>query len=275
MKNKSFYYRFFDTDEKLPVYLTQYGYHRYPSKKQIAHLIKDDYVLHLVVSGCGIYETQQGKYTFSEGQAFLLWPGTPVSYGVNENSNCSYLWIGLDGAGVEKFLKKTPFNKQTPVIDLLSVNKLANIIWQMISYVEKRDENYYLYSMMYKFMRTFLEEIKDKEAIPVDKNDICERVIKYIKDNLNNVNITKICKELYIDRTVLFKQFKKKYGISLQEYIYTYRMSIAQNLITQTNKSFKEIATECGYETYTGFCKRFSVFFGMLPSEYRKLTTKK
>ena len=219
MKNKSFYYRFFDTDEKLSVYLTQYGYHRFSSKKQITHLIKDDYVLHLVVSGCGIYETQQGKYTFSEGQAFLLWPGMPVSYGVNENSNCSYLWIGMDGAGVEKFLKKTPFNKQTPVIDLLSVNKLANIIWQMISYVGKGEENYYLYSMMYKFMRTFLEEIKDKEAIPVDKNDICERVIKYIKDNLNNVNITKICKELYIDRTVLFKQFKKKYGVSLQEYI--------------------------------------------------------
>ena len=88
------------------------------------------------------------------------------------------------------------------------------------------------------------------------------------------LNITKICKELYIDRTVLFKHFKKKYGISLQEYIYTYRMSIAQNLITQTNKSLKEIATECGYETYTGFCKRFSAFFGVLPSEYRKLTTK-
>ena len=274
MKNKSFYYHFFDINERLPIYLTQYGYRRFKSKKQMTHLIKDNYVLHIVVSGSGVYETSQGSYTFSKGQAFLLWPGMPVNYGVNANSNCAYIWIGLDGEGVEKFLEKTPFNKKKPVIDLISVNKMTNIIWDMISHKGQNEEKYYLYGKMYEFLQTFLDEIKDKDKIPIDNKDICDRVIRYIKENLNDVNITKICKELYIDRTVLFRQFKKKYGISLQEYIYTYRMSVAQNLITQTDKSFKEIATECGYETYMGFCKRFSHFFGMKPSEYRKYEKK-
>ena len=269
MKNKSFYYEHFGVNKKSPIYLTQFGYHRYSTKRQMTNLIKDDYILHIVISGSGVYETSQGKYTFSKGQAFLIWPGTPVNYGVQENSNCSYVWIGLDGEGVENFLNKTPFSRQSPVIDLLSVNRVNNIIWKMISEGGKRKEDYYLYSKMYEFLQVFLEEIKDREAVNVDQDDICERVVKVIKDNLKDINITRVCKELYIDRTVLYRKFKKKYGISLQEYIYTYRMSVAQNLITQTGKSLKEIATECGYETYTGFCKRFQAFFGTLPSEYR------
>ena len=62
---------------------------------------------------------------------------------------------------------------------------------------------------------------------------------------------------------------KEKKGITLRQYIISYRLKRSMKMLELTKKSVAEIAEECGFTDSSYFTKTFKANFNMTPKEYR------
>lgn len=84
------------------------------------------------------------------------------------------------------------------------------------------------------------------------------------------ISVTCMAKRIGVSRTHLSHCFKLIYQKSIQDYITSYRMEKAQELLIHTQKKIKEIAFLVGYKDELYFSKVFARLYGMSPSKYRK-----
>ncbi|MGD1844280.1 MAG: response regulator [Salibacteraceae bacterium] len=76
--------------------------------------------------------------------------------------------------------------------------------------------------------------------------------------------------ELALNRNSVHNKLKALTGQSAWQYIQTYRLSKAAELLHNTTDSINLIATETGFNNRQAFNKRFRSHFEMTPGEYRK-----
>ena len=63
-------------------------------------------------------------------------------------------------------------------------------------------------------------------------------------------------------------------GISFTEYLVTYRVNKARELLANSSAPYKEIAQAVGYTDYVQFSKMFKKRTGLTPGEYHKIVFK-
>ena len=74
--------------------------------------------------------------------------------------------------------------------------------------------------------------------------------------------------------TKLKASFKQLQGCTITEYIQERRMSQAEHLLINTDFTMGQIAEMIGYSTSSRFAELFKKSTGLLPMDYRKMTTK-
>lgn len=95
--------------------------------------------------------------------------------------------------------------------------------------------------------------------------------MKEIRQNYQKeISVTYMAEQIGISRTHLSHCFKLIYQKSIQDYITSYRMEKAQELLIHTQKKIKEIAFLVGYKDELYFSKVFARLYGMSPSKFRK-----
>ena len=98
-----------------------------------------------------------------------------------------------------------------------------------------------------------------------------EEIIKYINENYESINnIDEIAAHFYMSRYYLCHLFNKNLGVGLIAYLNTIKIRRACELLEGGQASITEIATSCGFNSSSYFCKVFKEEKGISPSEYRK-----
>lgn len=103
----------------------------------------------------------------------------------------------------------------------------------------------------------------DKQSSPVDF------IMEYIHVHyMDEITLTKLCSLTHINRTTLNKLFKQRTGQTIIDYLLTYRLRVAKELMAHTGLTLDEIArsTGFGYDTY--LIRQFTNKTGMTPSQY-------
>ena len=90
--------------------------------------------------------------------------------------------------------------------------------------------------------------------------------IKNCGEEISNTEIGAIFgyHPFYVSRVL-----KEKKGITLRQYIISYRLKAAKAQLRTSRKSVAEIAEELGFTDASYFTKTFRSVFGMTPKEYR------
>ena len=97
------------------------------------------------------------------------------------------------------------------------------------------------------------------------------QAIEYIKNNYwDGIHIYDIAKYLCIDRSYLYLLFHKYLEQSPQDYLATFRLTKASELLSTTTLSIESISNSCGYGDPATFSKAFKRWKSMSPSKYRK-----
>ena len=73
-----------------------------------------------------------------------------------------------------------------------------------------------------------------------------------------------------INRSYLYTLFQNYLGMSPQQFLTTFRITKARELLESTNYPIESIALSCGYSDALVFTKAFHAMKGMSPSKYRK-----
>lgn len=106
---------------------------------------------------------------------------------------------------------------------------------------------------------------------PLDKANILSIVLTYIDDNfLNNISLSDIAEECYVNKYYLSHAFRENFGMSVGQYIRSKRLDLAQKRIRETNLPISDIAGQCGFSDLTYFDRQFKKTAGLTPMQYRK-----
>jgi len=85
------------------------------------------------------------------------------------------------------------------------------------------------------------------------------------------ISISALAQRVGLNRNSLTEGFSSSYGLSPHQYLIKQRMERALSLIEADHISLAEIAASCGYANYPAFSRAFSEYFGMSPSQRRKI----
>jgi DNA-binding response OmpR family regulator len=108
----------------------------------------------------------------------------------------------------------------------------------------------------------------------VDK-DFIKDLQGVIEANLSepNFNVEELVKKLYIGRTTLYRKIQALFGASPTDFIKSYRLQRAAELLKSNFGSVREVAFEVGFSSRTYFTKCFKEKFHQLPSEFQASKT--
>ncbi len=101
-------------------------------------------------------------------------------------------------------------------------------------------------------------------------NDKLTDIFSFISDNaLNKLTIDEICKKTHISKYHLCRIFKENMGVTIGEFIKNRRLSVAKQMLLNTDYKMTEIAEKCGFTDSSFFTKVFSKELGITPSAFR------
>ena len=96
-------------------------------------------------------------------------------------------------------------------------------------------------------------------------------IVRYINDNYTEIDdIEQIAEKFYISKYHLCRIFNKNLGISLISYLNTIKIRGAVELMQSTDLNLTQIATRCGFNSSSYFCKVFKSEKGQTPAAYRR-----
>ena len=122
-------------------------------------------------------------------------------------------------------------------------------------------------SAMFKLILLKVLETADENALPAR---MVEELDNYIRENVSDeISNTEIGAIFGYHPFYISRVLKERKGMTLRQYIISYRLKQAKRLLELTDKSASDIAEECGFTDASYFAKTFKAAFGMTPKEYR------
>ena len=96
--------------------------------------------------------------------------------------------------------------------------------------------------------------------------------LSYIDDHFSyDISVKDIADFVGIDRTYLYRLFKKHLGMSPSKLLTDVRLKRAISLMEYNQLSVNEIAVSAGFYDLSHFSKAFIAEFGMSPGKYRSI----
>lgn len=121
-----------------------------------------------------------------------------------------------------------------------------------------------------------LLHIQRKYTLPDEKRveirphmqSVREAIALIRQDFSKKITLDAIAKSVYIDKYTLCREFKRATGQTVIEYVNSYRIQNAAQLISG-GYTVSEAARACGFENMSFFTRTFKKYMGCLPSGYR------
>lgn len=275
IRSKEFIYRSLEESEYYKVDFTQFGWQISSEETEVAPCVKKDYVLHFVVARKGTYIAGGRTMNVEKGQMFLLRPGEHVFYYHNKLTPWEYYWIGFNGEDADRLAAELGFGHGKLVLGVKNIESVVAIVRELCQPSEEGASPFYLKSRFFALLEILFSHVKKESGLKANDSVELYDAVEYIKKNVSeNITVSTLSTALSIDRTWLFRIFKKKYGVSPSEYISSYKLELAKEYLGETQLPIKVIAQNLGFDNYATFSKAYRKKYGVSAKEYRLETMK-
>lgn len=238
---------------------------------------RDEYIIHFIVSGRGLYSASGNTWSLSSGQMFLVCPNETVVYCSDSLNPWSYVWIGIKGFEAESILKQCGFTKNRLILPAPDASEYLTCFDGLFEHTTQTyADKFYRESVLLKLLSVLccnysqLSRNKNwQQSIPVN-NAYIDQAIDYINETyMHGITVSDIANHVGISRTYLNHVFQEEVNRSAQTFLIDYRMHRAARLLRDTSLSVKEISKSVGYNDQLVFSKAFKRTLGVSPREYR------
>ena len=152
------------------------------------------------------------------------------------------------------------------------IGKLATTILNcdMDSFVAK----FFLDAKAKEWLSITLDAYLKKEklqGISDSDEDSIKNVTNYINDHYaSDIPQKLLCEIAFMSKTSLKEKFRKKYNMSITEYIQRRRITVAEHILISADLKISEVAKAVGYTSHSRFSCLFKKYTGMFPNDFRK-----
>lgn len=214
------------------------------------------WTIHYVLRGYGRFTVNHNTYDVRPGQLFVTPAFAEHKLEADLVNPWEYMWLSFTIEG------PLPM-----ALDDVITCPQAQFIFESMKRSEALNAGRaaYMLGRIWRLFSALLESGENHEE------NYVEKAIEYIQHEYSRgITVQDVANHLNLNRSYLSTLFHKKIGITPSRYILDYRMSIANSLLTQHNKSVSIVATSVGYSDVFSFSKAFKRYFGTSPQAYTK-----
>lgn len=275
----SMLFSIFPNEKFIDLDLYQYGWEKCEPAHQYGPAARNHYLFHYIISGTGtLYaDNKEGEtitYAIRSGQGFLLYPGQISTYISNDKIPWEYAWIEFDGLRVKEMLDIAGFSLDKPVYHANFKEFRENMMNEMLYIANHSNEHpFHLIGHLYLFLDALTRSVARIRLESKGKMSdyYITEAINYIEQNFQyDISIGDVAKNCGIDRSYFGKIFHKYVGKTPQEFLISYRMMKATELLKLTDLSIADIGNAVGYSNQLHFSRAFKNTYGISPRNWRK-----
>lgn len=236
--------------------------HRDVNRKFPMHIHKS-FELICVTEGELTLITDAGSFNMKAGEAALLFPNHAHGYNTANYSDSFYYIFSISYVyDFYDFIKdKSCMN---PVFKYDEIKEITE-------YLENGGGNKYrIKSILYGICSQFLDAA---ELVNMNgKTDqLINSLVQYVQENFKDeISLKSAAKALGYDYNYLSGYLNDRLKTNFPAFLNGYRISHAEYLLLNTDKSITEIASLCGYDTIRSFNRNFVKITKTTPSEFKK-----
>lgn len=233
--------------------------------------VRPHYLIHFILNGKGIYQAGDKVYPVSKGEAFLILPNEITYYEADGEAPWEYAWAAFDGEESDGLLWSAGLKKDNLVCSIYRLEECRRYLEKMTErFQQSGHHEYELIGLFYLVFSTVAKTDYNERKAP--EQGYLDKALSYIRQNYSyDINVSDIARYVGIDRTYLYKIFKKHKNISVKKYLIQYRMLESKDMINNTDYTMTEIALSCGFNDLPTFCRLFKQAEGMTPTQYRQI----
>ena len=256
------------------VFVRETGWEVNAPTQKSENVKKTYYVFHYVVSGCGYYTIGDKTYKINAFTGFILPPDINLTYWADEEEPWQYYWVGMSGALVAEIVSNMKIGEDNNYI--FTVTRRDEFL-KTLERLCRGSQKFHNREIAYLFALGGLYEIlaylvDDAFSIKEKGEKLEDRIVRYVDKNYRTTSVGELSKVFYLDRSYIYKLFKKRVGISACGYILDLKLREALVLLEDGDLSVGEIAAKTGFNSCVNFCTQFKKRYGKSPGTWRKRT---
>ena len=268
----------FPSENFVDLGLYQFGWEQCDPSHSFGPAARNHYLFHLCLSGTGtlIASNTQGisvTYQIKSGQGFMVFPHQICTYIADHEIPWEYAWLEFDGLRAKETIELTGINWNQPIYKAQYKDIAETMKSEMMYIVNHKDASpFHLIGHLYLFIDSF---VRSSTSTQVSKgNSLRDFYIKeafsFIEQNFqNDITIEDIAASCGLNRSYFGKIFHENMGKSPQEFLISYRMTKATELLKLTNLSIADIGNAVGYPNQLHFSRAFKNVYGISPRQWR------
>ncbi len=263
----------FSTEESDDLYVYCCGLSQTLANHSFGPALKPHFMIHFVMSGKGNFTIGGNNYPLEKGYGFLIGPDELAYYVSDEKDPWTYVWVGFGGRRAEAIVSQLGLSLQQPAFKSDAGQTIYELVKDMMDHntfsVEDSLRRNGLLSMFLSVIASGISVSQRSDE--GSANYYVTKAQAFVRSNYcNPIKVTDIANYVCINRSYLYTLFEKTLGISPQQYLTSYRIAKATELLQLTQLPIESIAISCGYSDPLVFSKAFRQEKKMSPSAYRK-----
>lgn len=237
-----------------------------------------DWLIIFTLSGHGIIRNIDQEFSCKSGNISIFSAHIPHMYYTAEHSEWEMLWCHFNPKPEWKHLFQLPFQPNSvyrlEMENEQTYEKIESAFRRVVSYAQ---ETYNPYWEDLSF--NTLNEVLYLIAFANIRNshmfdNRVEVILQYLSEHyMEEIKIDNLAKLVCLSSSRLSHLFKNQVGESIVEILVKIRLKKSESMLKFTSRSITEIALAVGFNSLDYYTRKYSEFFGMTPSAYRKQFT--
>ena len=267
----------FPNENFVDLSLYQYGMEQCPPAYSFGPATRNHYLFHYVLSGTGRLIANDSKdisheYQIRSGEGFMIFPRQINTYIADPKLPWEYIWIEFDGMRAREIIETAGLSPDHPVYHASYKDLRENMKDEMIYIAEHHDATpFHLMGHLYLFIDYLSRSSSSQITASGRVRDFyIKEALNYIEQNFqNDISVENIASFCGLNRTYFGRIFKETVGKSPQQFLLSYRMAKAAELLKLTELSISDIGNAVGYTNQLHFSRAFKNVYGVSPREWR------
>ncbi len=267
----------FPNENFIDLSLYQYGWEHCKPSHSYGPAARNHYLFHYVISGTGtlMSDDSAGRthtYQIRSGQGFMIFPKQVNTYIADEKLPWEYAWVEFDGLKAKESLEMAGLTMDSPIYHPGARDLSLELKNEMLYIAQHSDQSpFHLIGHLY-LMLDYLTRSSSKRLMQTGKirDFYIKEAISFIEQNFqNDISVEDIAGFCNLNRSYFGKIFRDTLGKSPQEFLISYRMSKAAELLKLTELSVGDISSAVGYLNQLHFSRAFKKIYGTSPRQWR------
>lgn len=215
--------------------------------------ISASHALHFIVSGVGEFVCDGKNYQAGSGDIFMFFPGMQIYYHDYPDTPWRYYWLLFSGSNLETLLAQAGLSPKKPFLKSGTPELFAFFSSLEKSFFSKQYSSFLPVAAAWQLLSMLSRQ-------PQGRRNLAEQ----IKDQIDLAQfgyptVEELAEAFKVNRTTLFRTFKKAYGCGVKEYLDSARIKHALSLYKSGVKT-DAICRICGYGSEEYFHRIFASY---------------